>query len=365
MFFVHKNKQLSTDKIYEELKKYSLIKNSKINIQDVDFTKNSHLKQVISSVENFEYLEKIPIRNLCRILSDDVPQKPFVKIPHDCRSVNHWGQRKLFISELEFLSLYSKPGYLIVYAGAAPGTHTNFLSELFPDLKFFLVDPAPFIAKETDRLKIRQSYFTNQTCEDVLEIANGSPILFISDIRTGDPNVLSSVQIEKSIKDDMEMQKKWVKLIKPFASMLKFRLPWETGKTSYLRGKIYFPVWGRETTTECRLITTLEDLQNGEIEYFNTKYEEQMFYFNRVTRVQYYDHSYNSYRGLDHCYDCAAEIKIIEDYLIKVKNELKEDEDLKNKVKQMMTSITIKIGNGRDLTTKETNEQRKKWFVKK
>jgi hypothetical protein len=31
--------------------------------------------------------------------------------------VNHWGQRKLLLSEIEFLTLHGEPGALIVYAG--------------------------------------------------------------------------------------------------------------------------------------------------------------------------------------------------------------------------------------------------------
>jgi|SRR5579862_1029264 len=355
MFFIHENKQISVDRIYNEIQKCN-----KKNVKDIDFTKNSHLKQV--TFENFEYLEKIPIENLCRILIDSAPEKPFTKIPHECRSVNHWGQRKLFISELEFLSLYSKPGDLVVYAGAAPGTHTNFLSELFPNLSFFLVDPSPFIAKETNKIKIRQDFFTDETCKESLKM--NKSILFISDIRTGDPYKLSNIEVEKSIKNDMEMQKNWVKLLKPKASMLKFRLPWEAGKTSYLDGKIFFPVWGRETTTECRLITTLEDLEKGEILYDNKKYEEQMFYFNRVTRVQYYDHPFDFYEGLDHCYDCAAEIKIIHNFMRRVKKII-NNEIINTKIIEMIESITKNISKGRDLTTKETFDQRKKWFSKK
>lgn len=49
-----------------------------------------------------------------------------------------------------------------MYAGAAPGSHTNYLSDLFPDLNFVLVDPAPFIARETNRVRIWQTFFTDE-----------------------------------------------------------------------------------------------------------------------------------------------------------------------------------------------------------
>ena len=59
--------------------------------------------------------------------------------------MEHWGQRKLLFSEIEFLTLYGHLAKTVVYAGAAPGTHINYLSkELFPEHKWVLVDPAPF-----------------------------------------------------------------------------------------------------------------------------------------------------------------------------------------------------------------------------
>lgn len=100
----------------------------------------------------------------------------------------------------------------------------------------------------------------------------------------------------------MNLQKDWVVALQPKASMLKFRLPWEkgihdlhvcvlsfshAGTTQYLKGEIFLPIWGRETTTETRLISTEFDL----VSYDNSKYEEQCFYFNRIHRVMYFLHS--------------------------------------------------------------------------
>lgn len=70
-----------------------------------------------------------------------------------------------------------------------------------------------------------------------------------------------------------------------------------------LLGDIYLPIWGPITTTESRLIVTSCE----EKEYDNTKYEEQMFYFNTVTRVARYPHNVTG-EGFDHCYDCRAEV---------------------------------------------------------
>ena len=44
----------------------------------------------------------------------------------------HWGQRKLLLSEIEFLTLYAAPGDLVLYAGAAPGGHIPYLARPLP-----------------------------------------------------------------------------------------------------------------------------------------------------------------------------------------------------------------------------------------
>ena len=73
----------------------------------------------------------------------------------------HWGQRKLLLSEIEFLARFSEPGITCVYAGAAPGTHIPYLTQLFPEVaRFVLVDPSPFICKPSERIVVRQEFFT-------------------------------------------------------------------------------------------------------------------------------------------------------------------------------------------------------------
>lgn len=55
----------------------------------------------------------------------------------------HNGQRKLLLSEIQFLSFYSSINdtQLVIYIGSAPGQHLSILSHMFPNLKFLLIDP--------------------------------------------------------------------------------------------------------------------------------------------------------------------------------------------------------------------------------
>ncbi len=40
-----------------------------------------------------------------------------------------------------------------------------------------------------------------------------------------------------------------------------------------------------------------------------------MFYFNCVTRVARYQHNVRGVPGMDFCYDCRAEVEILQNYL--------------------------------------------------
>ena len=85
---------------------------------------------------------------------------PFIRDPH-------WGQRKLFLNELELLTKYGEEGDVVVYAGAAPGRHIEHLSkEFFPTLKFVLVDPAPFRIRESERVKLVAGLMTDTLAKE-------------------------------------------------------------------------------------------------------------------------------------------------------------------------------------------------------
>ena len=254
-----------------------------------------------------------------RILRDDASRMPYRRREGTVKTINHWGQRKLLISEIEFLTLIGRhnlEGAHVVYAGAAPGTHIFYLSKLFPEVHFILVDPAPFHdsykKKRWENITIIEECFTDAMATELAHRC--SNIYLISDIRTSNHKVQSDSEVERRISQDMACQMRWHEMLGSKRSMLKFRLPWESdAPTEYLDGDIYLPVWGPQTTTECRLITKADDPRARKM-YDNKKYEEQMMFFNNVMRHSLYSHNVEG-EGLDHCYDCTAEIYILKQYL--------------------------------------------------
>jgi hypothetical protein len=120
---------------------------------------NPHIDQAFIATEPTHHPE--PSEPFCRVLKRDAPRKKYERRKGQKKTVIHWGQRKLLFSEIEFLTVYAPLHATVVYAGAAPGTHVAYLCDLFPTLKFVLVDPEDFTVKESPRVTIRQEFFTD------------------------------------------------------------------------------------------------------------------------------------------------------------------------------------------------------------
>ena len=281
---------------------------STLNLNRTDeqvYRHNPHMRQVFANRRPLLRAGR-PMIGADRLLSRASGRTKYARRQGEAKTVEHWGQRKLLLSEIEFLTRYGGKDTTVVYAGAAPGTHTNFLAEeLFPEMMFVLVDPAPFTAVEAaDHVELRNALFTDEMADEFARLrASGRRLLFVSDIRSMEQS-MGEEEKEGAVVGDMARQLNWVRTMEPSASMLKFRLPYSSGKTEYLDGEVWFPVWGPRTTSEARLIVT--DANAPLVTYDHGNYEDAMYHFNTVTRTAYFEHDQRS-EGLDHCYDCSAE----------------------------------------------------------
>jgi hypothetical protein len=256
---------------------------------------------------------------------------------------NHWGQRKLLLTEIDFLnqSLSRKNDIMnVIYAGSAHGTHIHILFKLFPNLKLHLYDPAVFdsilkplvqegkiiinefyhskkykdlnINKDTpfNARKYRQNnlpedygFFTDEVAEyykekfynDELGYSN---CLFISDIRRDLPRNESqtyaewSWEFEKIVLEDQEFMKNWLLILRPKNSMLKFKQPYVSqGRHTlykYFQGDIRLQTWHPPNSAETRLLVSHENLDK-EVHYNIISYERKTSYYNylRTQDVNY------------------------------------------------------------------------------
>lgn len=372
------------------------------------------------------------------VMSDDFPSEPYRSRNKEVKSSIHWGQRKLIISEIQFLSLYALPktAHHIVYVGSAPGTHIAFLDDMFDRQHTWeLIDPGQFdretlggrrniwmrnefctnaLAYGINARRIEEHYpalaalyrsvsFTEKNAtpmqdlheklqdqvgsmdvarvtvdipsmyEPLLDMPRGlellclvgmeraKPLLFISDIRTGN---VSMPNFEEHVAENMRAQESWTRILQAEYSMLKFRLPYtkiaktfggrdvveqkqliqDDGTVMYLRGDILLPVWTRPTSTEGRLVVPKGAFQ---IPYRVQKIEDQFFFFNtRVREQMHFNHHFVFHPVFNHHFDPAAEIHCLLGFIKAMKPESKDwdVEVLHKEVQALSDHITEHLG---------------------
>ena len=230
----------------------------------------------------------------------------------------HWGQLKLLITEIMFLTKDYDPDekYIVLYIGASPGEHINFLVKLFPNFHYVLYDGVKSMVKPQNNIEIKQQLFLEKDVEEYKSRA--ANILFISDIRNlrikykEDQNEMDNI-----IETDLLLQKKILDGLRPKAAYLKFRLAYRPGTFDYYTGKIYMQPFG-PVSTETRLLVTDYD---SIMTYNNAEFDEKMAYFNSHDRLM----KYNDFCGvldalkLRNYWDTTAMCYILKLYLERVK----------------------------------------------
>ncbi len=251
-----------------------------------------------------------------RTLARGAKRRQYHRRKAEYKSVNHWAQRLVLLQQIEFLTEHSCKGDLVVCVGAAPGIHVYFLKALFPWARFVLYDEEEFQIEDNPEEEIRvfqRGMPNSQEIEALYAPAHRRTLLIVDRRSRGFVSGHNKMDAEKAAEADMAAQWELYTAMQPRQALLRFTLPYKKGSTKYLDGQVCLPVWGNATTTEVRLVPNGRSLRDWDHKAF----EEQMFHFNTVTRVQYYQHSIRGVRGLCHCYDCASEVSILTEYLKK------------------------------------------------
>lgn len=340
---IFKNNVFPMAKNVNDLCKYFGIRNnpnSKYTYFDFEYQMENELMRRNYHVAQREYygkkygIEFVDDLEVNRILDLNTENKgiPYHSRKHEPKTVLHWGQLKLMLSEIEFLTVHapiSGGDVVLVYPGSAGGHHIPFMSKLFPNVKFILYDPLPYAIKPDNKIEIYNEYFTDESAAIIKAKLRNAKLLLVSDIRSNEVKDQTHEEVEKTVKFDQALQMSWYDILQPDAAMFKFRLPWDNTKTTYLEGKIYLPIFGPKTTTETRLWIGKDAKK---VEYDNMKYENLCFEFNIKQRTQLYKTVANvdselNREGFCRCYDCAAEMMVLRDYLL-MKNSKCSDVDI-------------------------------------
>jgi hypothetical protein len=283
--------------------------------------------------------------------NDLTNQTQYIGDARDFQSRCHWGQKKLLLSEIQFLTKVcqklntkSLKDYAVVYVGAAHGFHFPILYNLFPELIWLLYDPARFSKEahmhpQKQKVKIFNQFFTDETIKHAKQNAENRKILFISDIRlTPD---------EEAVMKDMISQARWGTDLDADYMLLKYKPPYEDENTKqfktntiddlqinpkyiknpdlkaddktflYLKGDVYIQLFAHIHSVELRLMV---EKANGKYELDTINYgkiEKKMFYFNTSLRTSWNTEDYDFLHyipGYDSSIECVMEYNIIKNY---------------------------------------------------
>lgn len=72
---------------------------------------------------------------------DEIPRLQAIDTLNVIKGGCHSGQRKLLLTEIQFITKFGDDINLLIYAGSAPCEHISILLEMYPNLKFLLIDP--------------------------------------------------------------------------------------------------------------------------------------------------------------------------------------------------------------------------------
>lgn len=273
------------------------------------------------------------------------PGEAYVEALSEARTKTnqHIGQRKLLISEVQLLTTWyassaakSAPHPVLVYVGAAPGSHDLFLHRLFPHVNFILYDGAPFderLKAQRTAFEVRNEYFTDAHCAELIRRTAkgapgplaGRPMLFVCDMRSDAPD---DDAFESQVMRDMLSQRRWVETLRPELSLLKFRLPYTLadvpGATvSYLKGRLLWGVWATRDSGETRLLVKKADVRKS-VDYDYEAYERARTFHNHYTRRVCFADAvpaelshlvFGAENAYCSCFDCLTELVTYKKYL--------------------------------------------------
>jgi len=218
----------------------------------------------------------------------------------------HWGQRKLFMAELDFFTRYAKKNDTVLLI--APSYGIIYINELFKDLnlKFIIWDIIEYNIKLPENIEYNRGELTEKIAQKYV----GKIDLFMSDIRKKYDPEIPNDRFHKF----MDAQKLLVEIIKPKISSLKFKLLYTGSNYNYFDGDVNFHLWSNGST-ESRLVFKLNRKRKYDYkDYDINEYNEKFMAFVIARCKKYHNPMVNKVKYYDYCYDCSYEYILWKNY---------------------------------------------------
>jgi hypothetical protein len=263
-----------------------------------------------------------------RIINSEDRKLPYRNRLIEKRKMVHWINRQSLLLDIEFLCNHGNLSNDVIFIGKY-NKCLPFLADLFPNHKFWLYSTVEPEYKHDNIIWQNSQEYPN-----------------------------SAIAIFNSL--DMEQQIDMYNTINPLAASLRFKLPYTDGETTYLSGKLYYPIWGSSTSTISKLEVTSSEMQI----YNNKDYESKMYRFNTCTRFQKMNTIINM-GNIPKNYDIVSELFILSNYLRYIgKPELEIEAYLKgleiNMTKYFKISLEDKYEEFKKKTMEKINKEKKK-----
>lgn len=226
----------------------------------------------------------------CMVYSDNNSKNMF--------NFNRRGQLKLLLSEIRFLTCgveihhSPKEKYIFLYIGSGKGYHIPVLMDMYKkyDIEWHFFDPNGHclelnnLAETNNKIKIHDTLFLE---ENINYYKNRSgKLLFVSDIRTDNNNIVTS----KNVIFDNKLQNMIIKELKPSFSLLKGRLPFPDEFFESFEipvGQTYLQPFNKPSSTEHRIFLGPNVVYKKVTKSDLSEYEEKFFYYNSVIRPRF------------------------------------------------------------------------------
>ena len=166
------------------------------------------------------------------LFNDIKKQLPYQSKMSNTNMGLHIGQRKLLLTEVQFLTNYSDIKYCI-YVGSAPGNKTHFLSQLFPDIKFILIDPNKFDLVLADIPNNSKITHRHQPNKDIIHIYYEYPTksdIYLNNKKMNDLNTTEEGKLTDFIKNSTHK----IFIIEDYMNMKISNMLKTLGNTSFI-----------------------------------------------------------------------------------------------------------------------------------
>eukprot|EP00768_Dysnectes_brevis_P003567 gnl/Dysnectes_brevis/2541_a3059_851.p1 GENE.gnl/Dysnectes_brevis/2541_a3059_851~~gnl/Dysnectes_brevis/2541_a3059_851.p1 ORF type:complete len:381 (-),score=112.32 gnl/Dysnectes_brevis/2541_a3059_851:30-1172(-) len=206
----------------------------------------------------------------------------------EVKSVVGWQERGLFLLAMEFLTP-TEPGPC--HVTGLSNRCVSFLAKCFPTHAFTF-----------ERFGRSQEATLPENLQEG-EAAPHSLLLLLAPYSRGE-----------RLREDLQAVQQEYRRVAPLAGLLRLSLPWDRKHVRWLAGEARRPLFGRPTDTDVFVYVTGDGSQ--EAEWDSGFFEDAMFHHNTVSRVSLYNHGLPTAGacGLDHCYDCTGEVRILRAY---------------------------------------------------